>query len=63
MAKIIIRSAVKVWENRVDQTHRNQVQLLPKTESDLNRPLMLKVNKVMDNKTSNLLLVTKIKTQ
>ena len=61
MVKIIIRLAAKVWENRVDQIHRNLVQLLPKTESDLNHPLMLKVNQVT-GKTSNLLLVTKIKT-
>ena len=61
MDREIIQLAVKVWENRVDQTLRNLVQLLPKTESDLNRPLMLRVNQVM-GKTSNMPLVTKIKT-
>jgi hypothetical protein len=61
MAKIIIRSAVKVWENRVDLTLRNLVQPLPKTESDLNRLLMLKVNQVT-GKTSNLPPVTNRKT-
>ena len=61
MDREIIQLAVKVWESRVDPTLRNLVRLLPKTELDLSRPLMLRVNQVM-GKTSNLPLVTKIRT-
>ena len=61
MDKVVILSAVKVWENRVDQTLRNLVQLLPKTELDLNLQLTLRVNQVM-GKTSNMPLLTNKRT-